>query len=366
MKAALLFALCCSVVLSSRAVLPAEGDRNCPTEAFPGVVWDTTSPQAKVKWNSERLHEARQYSDTLGTAAIVIVQCGAIVDEWGKVDGKFRIASVRKSLLSALFGIYNNDGEIDLKEDLESIGLDDITHLTEPEKEASILDLIMSRSGVYLPAAAETENMKRMRPERGSHPAGAFWYYNNWDFNALGVIFTALTGKDVYSAFIERIARPIGMQDFDVGDYRYQYQAGSAFPAYHAYMTAHDLARFGLLYLRDGKWQDRQIVPESWVRESTRTHSILRSDGLVQADEVGEAGARGYGYLWWTGTNLLPNLKFEHPAFAAFGDGVQAVIVVPDKDLVIVHLVDLRDPTKSVSRPQLGRLIEMVVEAAPE
>jgi hypothetical protein len=70
--------------------------------------------------------------------------------------------------------------------------------------------------------------------------------------------------------------------------------------------------------------------------------------------------------MWWTGTTLLPNLKLKHPAFAAFGDGAQAVIVIPDKDLVVVHLVDVTDPTKGVSRPQLGRLIEMVVEAAPE
>ncbi len=297
---------------------------------------------------------------------MIIVQCGAIVDEWGKVDAKFRIASVRKSLLSALIGIYIADGTINLKEDLESIGLDDITPLTESEMKATVLDLVMSRSGVYLAAAAETESMKRARPERGSHPAGMFWYYNNWDCNALGIIFAALTGRDVYSAFIERIARPTGMQDFDVGDYRYQYREGSAFPAYHAEMTARDLARFGLLYLREGKWRDRQIIPESWVRESTDTHSISRSDGLLQADDTKETGTRGYGYLWWTGTNLLPNLKLEHPAFAAFGDGAQAVIVIPDRDLVIVHLVDVSDPAKGVSRPQLGRLIEMVVEAAPE
>ncbi|MGO4728342.1 MULTISPECIES: serine hydrolase domain-containing protein [unclassified Inquilinus] len=262
----------CSLLLG--CALAAGGDHLCPTETFPTATWDMLPPTEKAKRNPDRLRESRQYSEILDTAAVVIVQCGAIVDEWGKVDAKLRIASVRKSLLSALIGTYIADGTINLEEDLGSIGLDDITHLTESEMKATVLDLLMSRPSIYLPEAAETERMKRARPRRGSHPSGAFWYYNNWDFNALCMIFAALTRRDVYSAFIERIARPTGMQDFDVGDYRYQYRKGSAFPAYHADMTARDLARFSLLYLREDKWRDRQIIPE-WGHDT----KVIRLSG---------------------------------------------------------------------------------------
>jgi len=53
------------------------------------------------------------------------------------------------------------------------------------------------------------------RPERSSPAPGTFWYYNNWDFNALGTIFDQLSGEEsIYTEFEKRIAGPIGMQDY--------------------------------------------------------------------------------------------------------------------------------------------------------
>ena len=56
--------------------------------------------------------------------------------------------------------------------------------------------------------------MKKNRPARGSHAPGTFRYYNNWDFNVLGTIFEKRTGLKIGEAFYQRIAKPIGMQDF--------------------------------------------------------------------------------------------------------------------------------------------------------
>jgi CubicO group peptidase (beta-lactamase class C family) len=233
----------------------------CADKALPGAIWEKTTASELAKWDKDGLEKARQYSSIIDTTSVMIVQCGRVVDEWGPTDEKLYLASIVKSLLSVLYGIYEFEGKIALDRTLGEIGIDDLIDLTTEEKQATVRDLLMARSGIYLPAAAETEEMEQARPVRGSHAPGSYWHYNNWDFNALGTIFTVFTGRDVYSAFIEKIARPIGMQDFGIGDYHYWYRRGTAFPHYFANKIARDLARFGLLFLREGRWGSQQIVP---------------------------------------------------------------------------------------------------------
>jgi hypothetical protein len=94
----------------------------------------------------------------------------------------------------------------------------------------------------------------KRRPDRDSHPHGTFWYYNNWDFNALGTIYKQLVGGSVFDSVESRLAQPIGMEDFRSRDGENQLIRASQHPAYMMNMTARDLARFGWLYLNKGNW----------------------------------------------------------------------------------------------------------------
>jgi CubicO group peptidase (beta-lactamase class C family) len=101
-------------------------------------------------------------------------------NQWGDIDKKISSYSMRKSLLSALYGIYSAEGVIDIDQTLEQLGIDDSPEpLTKEEKQARVVDLLCARSGVYHPVDFETALMKKNRPERGSHAPGTFWYYNN-------------------------------------------------------------------------------------------------------------------------------------------------------------------------------------------
>jgi CubicO group peptidase (beta-lactamase class C family) len=202
---------------------------------------------------SPRLQEIADVARGLGVRALVLVRGGETILSHGDVSLPLRIASIRKSLLSALFGMAD-PGKVRLDATLSELGVDDYQPLAPAERSATIRHLLTARSGIYLPTAAETAAMRAARPDRGSHAPGTFWYYNNWDFNALGEIYQRLTGEDLFVAIEHRLARPLGWQDFDpLRDTEWVYDPASPrFPAYNIHMSARDMARFGQLYLSRG------------------------------------------------------------------------------------------------------------------
>ena len=242
-------------------------------DRFPGAAWERVDPEA-AGWSTSKLAKAEQWSQRIGSTAVMVVHRGAVVAEWGDTSARTPLASVRKSLLSALIGIAVERGEIDLSQPIGALGIDDNEpSLTAEEKSATVRDLLMSRSGIYHAALYETAAMAAQRPRRGSHKPGSFWYYNNWDFNTLGTIYEHAVRSSIFDAFEREIARPIGMQDYRPSDGEYFTGAASVYPAYPIRMSARDLARFALLYLHKGRWQDRQVVPAKWVEESTQAYS---------------------------------------------------------------------------------------------
>jgi CubicO group peptidase (beta-lactamase class C family) len=194
--------------------------------------------------------------------------------------------------------------------------------------------------------------MRDERPERGSHAPGTFYYYNNWDFNVLGVIFEQETGVSVCEAFRSEIAEPIGMQDYSAEDCEYGYEPNrSQHPGWAFTMTTRDLARFGLLYLQGGRWGDEQLVPREWIDESWTAHSTLDEEAGIDA-----------GYLWRIVAADGPAGESigSHDVYWHTGLGVHILAVIPDLDLVIVHRMDT---TGAFTDPgeELFRLLDIIV-----
>jgi CubicO group peptidase (beta-lactamase class C family) len=324
--------------------------------AYPGESWQKAAAPEELGWSSEKLAAARAYSEKIGSAAVMIVDDGIVVDAWGDTSQRFACHSMRKSLLSALIGIHVDEGHIDLSKTMEDLGIDDTEpSLTATEKQATVADLIKARSGIYHVALGEAASMKANRPDRYSHMPGTFWYYNNWDFNALGTIFEQETGTRIFEEFDRRIAKPLQMEDYKVSDGHYEAGPDSIHPVYAFRMSARDLARFGLLCLREGRWRDQQIIPPDWVRESTATHSEIGPDS-------------GYGYMWWTGVKggLFPNVRVKGHSFYASGYRGHRVIVLPYRNLVIVHRVDTDQGNVDLGSREIGPLLWLILDAAGE
>ena len=292
---------------------------------FPAESWTRAPSPEALGWSPKRLLDAQGMAAQVRSDAFMVVDRGISVWEYGQVSKNYVVQSCRKSFLSALYGIFVHDGTIDLGLTLEELGIDDLPpSLTPEERQATLENLIMARSGVYHEAAAESQSMKDARPSRGSHAPGTFWYYNNWDFNVLGTVFGQLTHEDIFEALHDRFAVPLQMQEFQPSNGWYYYEEMSEHPAYHFGMSARDMARFGLLFLREGKWRDQQILPSEWVTRSTTAYSDTGS-------------TLDYGYLWWVGS---PADWGGHALYAALGGSGQAIFVVPDLEVVITHKVD--------------------------
>ena len=110
---------------------------------------------------------------------------------------RVKLNSVRKSFLSALYGIHVRLGTLDLSKTLAELGIDDQPPLTPGERSATVRMVLQARSGVYHAYVGGLAEDRDAMPARGSHPSGTFWYYNNWDFNVLGTIFEQQAGVKI-------------------------------------------------------------------------------------------------------------------------------------------------------------------------
>jgi hypothetical protein len=287
----------------------------------PGEHWMRFKTPEQAGWSSEQLDRVCRNSNA---NSIVLLHKGKMVYTYGDYCRRIKCHSMRKTFLSALYGLYIHRGLIDTAATIGSLGITDMTPLTTSEKEARVSDLLTARSGIYLPSGQETVDMAKSRPPRGSHPHGTFWYYNNWDFNALGTIFRKQTHDDIFEAFKKGIADPLHMEDFRLMDGVYDVDSlHASHPGYVFKMSARDGARFGELFLQNGRWDAEQVIPQEWIEQSTATHTATTTPGL------------SYGYLWWIAEDFQ-GLKMYY----ASGVNGQRICVIPSSEIVVVVNVD--------------------------
>jgi CubicO group peptidase (beta-lactamase class C family) len=125
------------------------------------------------------------------------------------------VNSVRKSVISALFGWLIGDGLVRLETTLSELDIVDSPQLTPMEKSATLEHLLISSSGVYLPLRYETSfdvftNTAADWPARDGSVPGARFHYSNWDFNVLGEIYQRVSGIALFVAVDRLLAQPLG------------------------------------------------------------------------------------------------------------------------------------------------------------
>jgi CubicO group peptidase (beta-lactamase class C family) len=164
---------------------------------------------------------------------------------------------------------------------------------------------------------------------------GKVFKYLSGNTELLGMIIEKASGKTLGEYMSARLWQPIGAKNSAFWSLDHENGMEKAYCCFNS--NARDFSRFGLLYLHNGNWNGKQLVAEDFVKQATQAAPLL--------DEQGKPNAV-YGYQWWT-----LDYKGHHIPYCR-GILGQYIIVIPDKNMVIVRLGHKRDKEKQNDHPK--------------
>ena len=283
------------------------------------------------------------------TESLVVLHGGEVVFEryyrGRSRDDLADTHSVTKSFTSAVVGALVSDGTLELDTPVASLLHAAVT--SDVAKHAvTVRHLLTMTSGlradgrwelceVALHGGSWIEAMLGA-PVRSA--PGAEYAYNNGAVHLLSAVVRRVAGTSLGAVAAQRVLGPLGVDRYEWPTDPEGYEIASG----HLLMTPRDMAKLGLLFLRDGEWEDAHLIDAGYVGAAT----VRQAPGDPFPEGV------GYGYLWWVDDLAYP------PAFFAGGHGGQYIYVVPAFDLVVVTTAD----AYAGSRP-FGRALRTVIES---
>jgi len=251
--------------------------------------------------------------------------------------------SVTKSYVSALVGIALDQGSLSsVDQKMMDFFPEFADQITDPRKEQiTIQDLLQMRAGYpdeqrtlpYFDILFLSDNWHWL-PHLVDFPLvsnpGTAFNYSNLTSHLLGVIVARACNTDLKSYGQEHLFSPMNAE---VGDWTTDAD-NYYFGCNEIYVTARDMAKFGLLYLGDGAYEENRVLSADWVRESLQTYSEGMFDNEWQDEASRYPGPYlrdiGYGYQWWSAR------AGDHRFDLAWGHGGNLIILLDEFDMVVV------------------------------
>jgi CubicO group peptidase (beta-lactamase class C family) len=328
---------------------PAPASRT--TASADGFTWQTVAP-ARAGLDAGELRRIARDARRTGTTCLLVVRDGRIAAEryWhgGSADEPVAAFSVTKSVTSTLVGIAQGEGELDLDDRAARYVP---AWRGTPAAAVRVRNLLANDSGR---AWSEESDYQRLilAPDRTSYAVrlpqvdrpGVVWNYNNAAVQTLDAVLSEATGTDTATFADERLFGPLGMADTRMTA---DASGRSTSTAFGLETTCRDLARFGLLFLAQGRWEGERLLPAGWVREATGQPSQRLNPS--------------YGLLWWVNGDggLVPG--GPRTLYAALGFGGQVLLVDPASKTLVVRLgtpgaeFDVVDAGRVLSQATDGR-----------
>lgn len=298
---------------------------------FPGTAtddWETISPEA-LGWNTNARQDLIDFLEEKGTKAFVILKDGKIVIEeyFGtfQQDSLWYWASAGKTLTAFTVGIAQEMDLLDIN-DQSSAYLGEGWTSAPPEKE----DLITIKNQLTMTSGLMDTAFDCVTPDCLEYEADANnrWAYHNGPYTLLEGVVSEAAGTSFSAFFNSNLRDRIGMDGFWLS-------TNGLNNVY--FSTARSMARFGLLNLNNGMWNETTILRDiEYISEMKNTSQELN---------------KSYGYLWWLNGkesymapslqlvfngSLIPNAPAD--TYAGLGKNDQKLYVVPSKGLVIVRM----------------------------
>ena len=169
------------------------------------------------------------------------------------------------------------------------------------------------------------DKMKYVLDYKMEGPPGERWYYNSGIAILVGGLIQNATDMNTKDFASKYLFDPLGITSYRWVGHRDIPHTGGGL-----YLTPQDMAKIGYLYLRNGKWDTDQILPEGWVNEATTRH-VNSTQNIVGISPI------SYGYMWW----LLPLNKSDTTdqtagIYMAYGHWGQFIFVIPKYDMIVV------------------------------
>lgn len=328
-----------------------------PAYPWPTTGWQTSTPE-KQGMDSKKLDEMMISitEQNLAIDSVLTVRHGYIVFEKypGLLDDKdiiHPIYSCTKSVMGALIGIAVKEGFIDSLQHkvLDYFSDRTIQNLDSRKKSITLEHLLAMTGGMewdewrypytdprndWIKALYSSDTVQYVLDLPMASDPGVIWNYNGGYSYLLSAILTKTTKDNTLDFARKYLFDPLGISELNWNRDRNGIYDGAGGLS----LTPRDMAKFGLLYLHNGKWDGKQIVPADFLAESVKTHHFF-------------SASSGYGYeSWWT----YPLDEFYYAA-GIYG---QRIYVVPDRDLVIVFTASIYGPDpESQLRPLVTRYV---------
>lgn len=315
------------IAILVNTIIPFSKSVNAASEYWPTDDWRSSTPE-KQGIDSWKLRLMLEYikENNIDIHSILIIRHGYLVFEsyfypYDK-DTIHNLKSVSKSFLSSVVGIALREKLLtDLDQKVADIFPEYFGSVNDPRKrEITIRHLLTMTAGFEW--AENTPISDRLWKSRNwvkyaiemplTDNPGEKFLYNTALTHLMSAILTKTSGVSTQELAEKYLLDPLGIK---VGLWRRDPQ-GICFGGSELYLTPRDMAKFGYLYLKQGIWNGRSIVPVDWVSESVKS----------QVKTVNNERSGDYGYWWW-----------PHPGcYAAQGWGGQQIVVAPEQDLVVV------------------------------
>ena len=341
----------------------AQADALPPLPSQPaGVPWPTADwPGGKLPGSVDRerleAHLERGFRDFDETHAVVVVQGGRLLlERYGPEHGPDATClswSKAKSLTHALVGIVVGDGRLDISDPAPvaewrtpgdprgAITTDQLLRMSSGLKFDEVYEVDKPSDTIEMMWGSGKDSVAHNAADQPLiHPPGTFFSYSSGTTNIICRILADMTGLrgEAFGDFMrERLFEPLGMKTpiprFD--------PAGTFIGSSFCFTSARDFARFGLLYLRDGVWDGRRILPPGWV-DYARTPTF-QQPGVTDGP---------YGAHWWLGLG-------GPGSFSANGHEGQFTVLAPDLDLVVVRHGRTSTDKKDAVKAWVGDLVSL-------
>jgi len=352
-----IFTFCFAIFLffNPSQIYPSESNTTYPTNS-----WRVSSPEAQGMQSKTLLKMMEDIKDKkYNIHSITIVRNGDLVlDAYlypFKYGDKHELHSVTKSVISALIGIAIDKGYIkDVHHPITHFFPNtNISHLDDLKRSMTLKDLLIMASGLDCKDGSANEWAATLEMQKTddwtqyalnlpmAHKPGEYYQYCNAVSHLLSAIINESTGMPTLAFAKKYLFDPLGIKDIEWEKSPEGIVSGSL----GLRLRPKDMAKIGLLYLNNGKWENQQILSAEWVTESRQPYI----DGKWNNEH--------YGYQWWI------NQAGYYSAVGMFG---QAIYVVPKKNLVVVFTSHIEGQDMYISGTLLQEyILPAVVSSEP-